>query len=129
MVGSSTSRGFWRAIRQPFARASVIWRRKRMRRLGASEKKGGASTASRRATDPRSEPPPTVARVHRWRSDARRCAVDQPVAARGVATPVSAGHTRESPHYPTAAEKTQTGPTHRAQEKDDGPPSRPPCPI
>src|SRR5882672_7044649 len=41
MVGSSTPRGFWRAIRKPFARASVIWRRKRMRRLGASEKKGG----------------------------------------------------------------------------------------
>ena len=64
-----------------------------MRRPGAA-KKGGTPAARSRAADPRSEPPPPVAGVHRWRSDARRRAVDQPVAARVVATAVGAGDPR-----------------------------------
>src|SRR5712691_1033837 len=125
MAGSSTSRGSWRAIRKPFVKASTIWRRKRMWRLGASETRGWTPAARSRAADPGSEPPSTVAGVHRWRSDARRRAVDQPVAARVVATAVSAGHTCQSSHDPAGAEKTQTGSTHGAEEKDDGPPPRP----
>src|SRR6266571_8094045 len=125
MAGSSTSHGSWRAIRKPFVKASATWKRQRMRRLGASEKRGGTPAASRHTADPGSEPPPTVTGVHRRRSDARRRAVDQPVVARVVAAAVGDGHTRQSPPDPTAAEKTQTGPTYGAEEKDDGAPSRP----
>src|SRR5687767_1075372 len=100
-----------------------------MRRLGASEKKGGASTASHRATDPRSEPSPPVAGVHRWRSDARRRAMDQPVVARVIATAVGVGHASESPHHSAVAEKNETGLPHSAEEKNDGPSSRPQRPI
>src|SRR5436190_18111720 len=125
MVGWSTSHGSWRAIRKPFVKASAIWKRKRMRQLGASEKRGRTPAASHRTADPRSEPPPTVAGVHRRRSDARRRAVDQPVAARVVATAVGVGYARQSPHDPAVAEKTQTGPPRGAEEKDDGPPPRP----
>ena len=125
MAGSSTSRGSWRAIRRPFVKASAIWRRQRMRRQGASEKRGWTPAARSRAADPGSEPPSTVAGVHRWRSDARRRAVDQSVAARVVATAVGVGHPRQSAHDPSGAAQTQTGPTHGAEEKDDGPPPRP----
>src|SRR6266508_2619805 len=106
MAGSRTSCGSWSAIQKLFVKAAAIWRRKRIRRLGASEKRGWTPAASRRAADPGSEPPPPVAGVHRRRSHARRRAVDQPVVARVVATAVGAGHARQSPHDPAAAEKT-----------------------
>lgn len=94
-----------------------------MPRRGASEKKGGTPVANGRTAGPRSEPPPPVAGVHGWGSDARRCAVDQPVTARIITTAVGVGHARQSPHHPTAAEKPHTGPPHGAEDKDDGPPS------
>jgi len=55
--------------------------------------------------------------------------VDHPVVARVIATAVGAGPPCESPHDPPTAEKTQTGPTHGAEEKDKGSPSRPQRPI
>ena len=125
MVGSSTSHGSWRAIRKLFVKVSTSWRMKKMPRPGASEKKGGTPTASRGAADPRGKSPPTVAGVYRGRSDARRRVMDQSVAARVGATVVGAGHACESPYDPEAAEKTQIGLPHGAEEKDDGPPPRP----
>src|SRR5262245_49267537 len=129
MAGSSISRWSWGAIRKPFVRVSAIWKRQRMRRRGASAKRGRTPAARRRTADPRSEPPPLVAGVHRWGPDACRRTVDELVVTRIVATAAGAGHTCESPYDPTAAEKIQTGPTHGAEEKDDGPPSRPQRPI
>src|SRR5438552_18986254 len=125
MVVWSTSHGSWRAIRKPFVKASAIWKRKRMRQLGASEKRGRTPAASRRTADPGSEPPPTVTGVHRRRSDARRRAVDEPVVARVVAAAGGDGPARQAPHDPTAPEKTPPGPPPGAEETDDGPPSRP----
>jgi hypothetical protein len=61
---------------------------------------------ARRAADPRSEPPPFVAGVHGWRPNARRRAVDEPVAARVVTPSVGAGDTRQSADDPTAAAQT-----------------------
>src|SRR5712691_12710497 len=122
MAGSSILRRSWSVIRKPFVKACGSWRRQRMQRRGASEKKGGTPAANGRTAGPRSEPPPPVAGVHGWRSDARRRAVDQPVTARVITTAVGAGYTCESPHDPTTAEKTQPGPPHGAEEKDDGPP-------
>src|SRR4029453_13663828 len=129
MAGASISRGAWGAIRKPFVRVSATWKRQRMQQQSASAKKGGTPAARRRTADPRSEPPPLVAGVHRWGSDACRRTVDELVVTRIVATGVGARHACESPHDPTPTEKTQTGPTHSAQEKDDGPPSRPYRPI
>src|SRR5215470_14790978 len=129
MAGSSILRVSWGAIRKPSVKASAIWRRQRTPRWGASAKRGGTPAARRRPADPRSEPPPPVAGVHRRGSNACRGVVDQPVVARVIATAVGAGHACESPHDPTPAEKTQTGPTHSAEEKDDGPASRPQRPI
>src|SRR5439155_26702317 len=125
MVGWSKSHGSWRAIRKPFVKASAIWKRKRMRQRGASEKRGRTPAASRRTADPGSEPPPTVTGVHRRRSDARRRAVDQPVVARVVAAAVGDGHARQSADDRTAAAQTQDRLAHGAEEKTDGPSSRP----
>ena len=58
-------------------------------------------------------------RVHRWRSDARRRAVDQSVAARVVATAVGIGYPRQSAHNPAGAAQTQAGPPH-ARKKTMG---------
>jgi len=97
------------------------WRKQRMRR-GAPPKKRGAARNACGTADPRSEPPSAVAGVHRWRSHARRRAVDELVAARALTTAVSAGHSRQSSHDPEGTTPTQTGLPHGAEEKDDGPP-------
>src|SRR5215470_14939739 len=95
-----------------------------MRQLGASEKRGRTPAALSGAAGPGSEPAHPVTGVHRRRSDARRRAVDELVATRVVTTAVGAGHARQPPHDSSVAEKTQGGPPHGTQEKDDGSPSR-----
>src|SRR3954469_4529619 len=49
--------------------------------VGRIRKKGGPPATRSGTADPGSEPAHPVARVHRWRSDARRRAVDELVAA------------------------------------------------
>src|SRR3989442_12395918 len=101
MAGSSISRGSWGAIRKPFVRVSATWRRQRMRRRGASAKKGWEPAARRCTAGPRSEPPPLVAGVHRWGSNGWRRTVDELVVAVIVAAAVGGWHTGKSAHDPT----------------------------
>ena len=119
MVGSSTSRGSWRASENHSSKASTIWKRQRMRRRGASANRGGRP--QRVVAQPTLEAN-LRQRLHKFlqRSDARRRAVDQSVAARVVATAVGIGSPRQSAHNPSGAAQTQAGPPHGAEEKTMG---------
>src|SRR5207237_4524914 len=96
----------------------------RMRRWGASEKKGRPPATRRCPAGLRGEPPPPIAGVHRGRSDARRGTVDQPVLARVIATTGRDGHPGKSSHHPTAAAEAAYRLPHGAEEQEDGPTSQ-----
>src|SRR5215468_5018117 len=129
MAALSTLPASWRATRKPSVRASTHWKSPRMQQRDASANKGRPPAAHRRAANLRRSPPLLVAGVHGWRPNARRRAVDEPVAARVVTPSVGAGDTRQSADDPTAAAQTQDRLPHGAEEKNDGPSSRPQRPI
>src|SRR5438093_2591619 len=126
MVASSTSRASWGAILRPFDRDRRNWKRGTTWTPNVSEKKGWQQTVDRHRPGPRGELPQGASRPYRWRSDARRRQVDEPVAAGDRQATHRDGDAGQSERRVVVAPPARIPQAEGSEDEDDGPPQSEP---
>src|SRR5438067_6322645 len=130
MVASSTSRASWGAILRPFDRDRRNWKRGTTWTPNVSEKKGWQQTVDRHLPSPRGELPEGASRPYRWRSDASRRQVDEPVAAGDRQATHRDGDAGQSERRVVVAPQARIPQAESSEKEGDGPPqSQPQRPV